>query len=104
LKCNECPLKYVEQTGHTFKVQYKEYIQTIKTSKQNSKYAQHILDTEHTFGTIDQPSETSHIKKKGQSLNTPEWFHIYNLSKQGLQMNDNFTHTHNPISDIKLKT
>lgn len=47
LKCNKCPLKYLKQTGCTFKIRYEEHIQAIE-SKQNSKYAQHILDTEHT--------------------------------------------------------
>jgi hypothetical protein len=45
LKCNECLLKYVGQTGRTFEIRYKEYIRAIETKRQTSKYAQHILDT-----------------------------------------------------------
>jgi hypothetical protein len=63
LQCNECPLKYVGQTGRTFKVRYKEHIQAIRTNKRNSKYAQHILDTGHTCSTIDETLEILHIEK-----------------------------------------
>jgi hypothetical protein len=78
LKCNDCPLKYVGQTGRIFKVRYKEHIQAIKTKdKKNSNYAQHILDTEYTNGTAYQTLEILHTEKKGQSLNTLERFQIY---------------------------
>jgi hypothetical protein len=72
IKMQQIPLKYVGQTGHTFKVQYKEQIQAIKTNKQKSNYPQHILDTGHTYGTIDQTLEIPHTEKKGESLNTLE--------------------------------
>jgi hypothetical protein len=35
LKCNESPLKYIGQTGRTFKTRYKKHIQGIKTNEQN---------------------------------------------------------------------
>jgi radical SAM protein with 4Fe4S-binding SPASM domain len=72
LKCKECPLKYIGQTGCMFKVRYKEHIQAVRTNKQNSKFAQYILDTGHTHSTIDQTMKVLHIEKKGQKLNTLE--------------------------------
>jgi hypothetical protein len=50
----DCPLKYVGQTGRTFKARYKEHIHDVKTNKQNSRFAQHILDAEHNYTPIDQ--------------------------------------------------
>jgi hypothetical protein len=47
LKCNECPFRYVVQTGRTFMDRYREHIQAIRTNKHTSKYAQHILDSGH---------------------------------------------------------
>jgi hypothetical protein len=38
-----------------------------------------------------------HIEKKGQMLDTYERFHIYEISKQNLQLNDNYTEICNPI-------
>jgi hypothetical protein len=38
-----------------------------------------------------------HLDKKGQLMNTWERFHIYKLSKGGIQLNDIYADTHNPI-------
>jgi hypothetical protein len=40
-----------------------------------------------------------HVDKKGQTLDTYERFHIYEISKQNIQLNDNFTESYNPIYD-----
>jgi hypothetical protein len=53
LKCNECLLMYVGQTGRMLKDWYTEHIQAIRTNKQTSKYAQHILETGHMYHTIE---------------------------------------------------
>jgi hypothetical protein len=41
--------------------------------------------------------EILHLDKKGQLMITWEDFHIYKLSKDGLQLNFTYTDTHNPI-------
>jgi hypothetical protein len=43
----ECHMKYIAQTGRTFKARFKEHIQDIRTNRHNSKFEQHILDTGH---------------------------------------------------------
>lgn len=53
LQCSNCPLKYVGQTGRTFNIRFKEHIHDIKNNGQNSKFAQHILDTMHDYNTIE---------------------------------------------------
>jgi hypothetical protein len=40
-----------------------------------------------------------HIEKRGQMLDTYERFHMYEIGKQNIQLNDNFTETYNPIHD-----
>jgi hypothetical protein len=52
VKCLDCPLKYVRQTGRTFKTRYKEQVQDIKSNNSNSEYSNHILNTGHTYGII----------------------------------------------------
>jgi hypothetical protein len=47
--------------------------------------------------------EVLHIEKKGQLLNTLKRFHIYNVSKRKLQMNDTYQDTHNPIFHFDTK-
>jgi hypothetical protein len=41
--------------------------------------------------------EILHLDKKGHLMNTWERFHIYKLGKDGLQLNDTYADTHNPI-------
>jgi hypothetical protein len=39
-------------------------------------------------------------ERKGKHLNTLEKYHIYNMSKDGLQMNDTYIDTHNPVFEM----
>jgi hypothetical protein len=91
LQCSECPLEYVVQTGRTFKVRYREHINALSTNRQNSTFAQHILEAGHDYNTLDQFMKILHIEKKGPKLDILEGFHIYDITKKGLQMNDIFT-------------
>jgi hypothetical protein len=90
---NNCHLKYIGQTGRNFKTRYKEHIHAIRTNKTTSKYAQHILETGHTYGTIENTLNILHCEKKGPLMNTLEQFHIHRLAKDNLQLNDTYTDT-----------
>jgi hypothetical protein len=98
LKCNSCQPSYIGQTGRNFKDRYKEHIRSIRTNKPNTKYAQHILDTQHAYGPV---SNTMYIllpiERKGQLMNTWERFHIYKLSSNILELNNTYTDIYNPI-------
>jgi hypothetical protein len=65
MKCLDCPLKYIGQTGRTFANRYKENIHDIKGSNSNSKYSNHILNTGHTYGTPTYPG-CHKDRKEGQ--------------------------------------
>jgi hypothetical protein len=104
LQCNECTKRYIGQTGCTFEIRYKEHIRDIKNNEPNSKYAQHILDTTHEYGQIQKIMKPLYIGKKGPLLHTYERFHIHEITKQKIQLNDNFTDIHNPIYDKIIKT
>jgi hypothetical protein len=82
LQCAECPLKYIGQSGRTFKIRFKEHIKNINNNGQNSKFAQNVVDTTHEYGTTNQTMEILHIAKKGRALDTYERFHIYEISKK----------------------
>jgi hypothetical protein len=87
----DCPLKCVGQTGRNFRTRFREHIQAIRNNKPNSKFAQHILDTQHTYDTIEKTMDVLHIEKKGPLLNTWERFYIHSLSVQKRQMNYTYT-------------
>jgi hypothetical protein len=46
---------------------------------------------------MEDTMEVLHLNRKGQLMNTWERFHIYKLTKDGLQLNDTHADTHNPI-------
>jgi hypothetical protein len=73
----------------------------IKNNEPNTKYAQHILDTITKLQKIMKPL---YIGKKGPLLDTYERFHIYEITKEKIQLNDNFTDIYNPIYDEIIKT
>jgi Zn-dependent metalloprotease len=75
MNSGDCELKYIDQTGFTFRTRYKEHIREIKTNEQKSKYAQHILDTTHEYVKIEQTMKILHLEKKGRMLNALESYH-----------------------------
>jgi hypothetical protein len=76
LTCKECNQKYIGQTGRTFKIRYNEHINAIKSNKSTSKYVQHILDNQNSYGTIHDTMDILSMTKKGQHMNTLERYHI----------------------------
>jgi hypothetical protein len=96
----DCPLKCRGQTGRTFKTRYKEHIQAVWANNANSEYSNHMLNAGHTYGSITNTTKILKTEKKGEHLNTLEKYHIYMTSKNGLQMNDTYIDTHNPIFEV----
>jgi hypothetical protein len=88
------------QTGRNFRTRYKEHIQSIRTNNANSRYAQHTLETQHSYGPLEDTMKIRHLDRKGKLMNTWERFHIYKLSKEGIQLNDTYADTHNSIFKI----
>jgi hypothetical protein len=97
MKCMECPKKYVGQTGRTFNIRYKEHIHDIRSNNGNTGYANHILNTGHTYGTITDTMEIITTGKKGKHLNKLERYYIYKTNKENIQMNNTHIETYNPI-------
>jgi hypothetical protein len=97
MKCIDCPLKYVGQTGRTFNKRYKEHVHDIRSNNSNTGYSNHILNTGHTYGTMQDTMEIITLGKKGRYLNALEKYHIYKASRDNISMNDTHIDTHNPI-------
>jgi hypothetical protein len=68
---------YASQTGRMYKDRYREHIQAIRNISETSKFAQQILETGHTYGTIEETMEIMQLNKKGHLLNTLEHFYIF---------------------------
>jgi hypothetical protein len=52
-RCLDCLLRYVRQLGQTLHTRYTQHIQAICSKKSNSGYINNILNTGHTYRTID---------------------------------------------------
>jgi hypothetical protein len=90
-------MRYIGQTGRTFKVRYKEHIQAIRNNNGNSGYSNHILNTGHAYGTITVTMDVIRNWRKGRHLNTLEKYNIYKISKTNTQLNDTYSETQYPI-------
>jgi hypothetical protein len=73
----DCPRQYIGQTGRPFKTRLKKHIRATKYNRDTSTYAQHILDTGHTYGNMKNTTEIINIAQKGRHMNTLEKFCIY---------------------------
>jgi hypothetical protein len=69
----------------------------------NSKFAQHVIQNAHSFGPMDEIMDVLHLANKGAVMNTLERFHIYKLTKMGIQINDKSTAMHNVLFDTLIR-
>jgi hypothetical protein len=102
--CKDCPLKYVGQTGRTYRTRYNEHIREIQTNGKTSKYAQRLPNTTHNYDNMERTMKILHVEQKGQMLDTLENYYIYTITKQGLQMNEISMSGYNPIYEFLTKT
>jgi hypothetical protein len=76
IRCMDCPLKYIGQTGRTLQTRYKEHIQAILYNNSNSRYLNHILSTGHAHGNMTNTMKVLKTEKKGKHLKTLKKCHI----------------------------
>jgi hypothetical protein len=58
-------VQYVGQTGRSCLTRYKEHIRAIKYEKDSSGYAQHISNTGHSHGKMEDIMEIIKAENKG---------------------------------------
>jgi hypothetical protein len=73
---------YVGQTGRDFKTGYKKHINDIKSNKDKSRYAVHILQENHEYGPNDKIRNILKLKSKGKHLDVYERFYIKLTNKE----------------------
>jgi hypothetical protein len=100
MKCMECGGAYIGQTGRKFHIRYKEHIRDIRSNRDNTGYSNHILNTGHTYDTLEDKMQVVNIQNKGPHLNTLERFQIYKEQKTGVILNDNYADLYNPLFEL----
>jgi hypothetical protein len=102
LKCQNCPGRYIGQTGRKFKTRYKEHIQDIKNNKSKKGFAHHILNTGNSYNNIEKSLQILNIEDNVPYINTLEKFQKNKTKKTGILVNDNYADIYNPIYELLL--
>jgi hypothetical protein len=64
LTCPDCNKAYIGQTGRSFKERLKEHKYAFKTKSHMSNYAKHILEHSHSFGHIQDLTDSTIPRKR----------------------------------------
>lgn len=71
----DCGCSYVGQSGRCFKVRYREHTRAL-TGTNHSSFAEHMINNDHSFTTIEQDLTILHTHQKGRTLNSLEQIEI----------------------------
>jgi len=104
LTCPDCHMKYIGQTGRSFRIRFAEHFRDYKYNSNKSKFAQHLLDNKHSIGPIDDIMEILYRTNKGKLMDTMEKYHIYKETQLNNQINDKNTIKPNIIFDTIVQT
>ena len=84
-------------------MRFREHLRDYKYRTGHSKFAQHLQDSNHSFGPIDTVMDILHVIKKGAMMDTLERYHIYRITSLGTQINDRNTASHNMLFDTLIQ-
>jgi len=96
-------MKYIGQTGRPFKTRFQEHLRDFKYNNRKSKFAQHLLDTQHSMDEMENIMDVIHITNKGRMMNTIERYYIYRETKLNNQINDRLTVQPNVIFETLVQ-
>jgi hypothetical protein len=103
LTCPDCNMRYIGQTGRSFYKRYREHMRDYKYRTGNSKFAQHLLEHNHSFGPINTVLDIIWIIRKGAMMDMLEKYHIHRVTHLGTQINDRNTTSCNPLFDTLVQ-
>jgi len=85
-------------------MRYNEHRHAFRNNSHSSKFAHHLNEHVHSFGTINDIMQILQYRKKGPHLNTTERFYIHIEAASDNHLNDSHTSFPNRIFDTVLKT
>ena len=103
LECPSCNMKYIGQTGRSFKRRYQKHYRDYKHGSTKSKFAQHLLENKYSIDSIDKIMDIIHMTRKGKMMDTIEKFYIYQETKLNNQINDKLTVKPNLIFETLVR-
>jgi hypothetical protein len=96
-------MRYIGQTGRPFETRYQEHLRDFKYNNYKSKFAQHILEKQHSIDKMENIMNVLHITDKDQIINTIEKYYIYRETKMNNQINDKLTVQPNAIFETIIR-
>ena len=103
LTCPDCEMKYVGQTGRFSHIRFSEHFRDFKYANRKSRFSQHLLESNHSFGPIDSIMKILHSTNKGKQMDTLQKFHIYKVTCENVKINDKNTSRPNAIFDTIIR-
>lgn len=106
LTCNDCECLYIGQTSRSFSTRFKEHLpKPTSTSDHKSAFANHLIDSNHTYTGIKTNLEVMHICHRGTYMNSLEEFCVYTAVKTNpnIVLNEKLTFKRNILYDTALK-
>jgi hypothetical protein len=99
LTCPDCHKKICRADEPSFKKRYSEHFHDYKYNIRKSSFATHLLDNNHSIGSINDIMKILHTTNKGPFMDTVEKYHIYMETQANNQINDKNTVKPNAIFD-----
>ena len=96
-------MKYVGQTGRSFRIRFQGHYRDFKNNNNKSKFAMRLLENHHSIGHIDNIMEILYITKKGRTMDTIEKYYIYKETKKENQINDKNKMKQNKIYEAVIQ-
>jgi len=84
-------MKYIGQTDRPFKTRFQDHLRDFKYNNRKSKFAQHLLDRQHSIDEMENIMDIIHITNKGRMMDAIEKYYIYRETKINNQINDKLT-------------
>lgn len=100
LHCHDCEAKYIGQTGRTFNTRIKEHIHAWKHNSCKSHFANHLLQTGHTFD----PHTDIHILEIENHYHTRLTLENLHIHLNDNLLNENINHNPSPLLKLLLDT
>lgn len=81
ITCDDCPKYYIGQTRRSFRQRFKEHLPLTPSAINKSAYAAHIVDSNHSYTSVDRNLEVISTCKESKLLDCLEEFNIYESIK-----------------------
>jgi hypothetical protein len=98
------PKSLCRTNSQNFTTRYNEHKRAFRNNSHSSKFAQHLNENTHSFGTINNNMQVLQFQKKGSHHSTTERFYIHREAVSNNHLNDSHTVFPNRIFDTILKT